>query len=176
MKEIWKDIIGYEGYYKVSNLGNVKGIPRKITNTLGREYDIPGKTINKCVDRYGYNYIGLYKNGKQTKYKIHRLVAIAFIPNINETVNHKDCIKTNNNYKNLEWVSAKENSTLAAKNGLYNSARGEQQGSSYLTSDMVKTIRKLSKLDNKNVEISKLLNINQGLVGKIVRRERWKHI
>lgn len=97
-KEEWKDIVGYEGIYQISNLGNVKSINK---NSIMKPSKLPK----------GYLQIGLTKNGKRKYTSIHRLVAKTFIPNPNNLpcVNHKDCNTSNNNISNLEWVTHKEN-------------------------------------------------------------------
>ena len=102
MKEIWKDIPGYEGLYQISNLGNVKSLPRKVNKRKCEEIIKVPTISNK-----GYYRISLCKNGKIKYYAIHRLVAEAFISNHNNLpcVNHKDCNKQNNNVDNLEWCT-----------------------------------------------------------------------
>lgn len=97
MKEIWKDIKGYEGLYQVSNLGNVKSLK---TN----------KNLYYSNSNNGYLRVGLFKN-KRKMFSIHRLVAENFIPNPNEylVVNHKDFNQKNNKVDNLEWCTSKEN-------------------------------------------------------------------
>ena len=104
MEEIWKDIKGYEGKYKVSNLGNVKSLNYCNTNT--------SKILSGAIMPNGYKKICLYKNGKQKNFLVHRLVADAFIPNPNNLpqINHKDENRANNNVSNLEWCTAKYNS------------------------------------------------------------------
>lgn len=113
MQEIWKDVVGYEGYYKVSNLGRVKSLDRinnKGVTQIGR--------VLKCGYRSGYKSVALSKNGKSVSCVIHRLVAIAFVPNKNNKpqVNHIDEDKNNNNVNNLEWVTAKENNNYGTHN------------------------------------------------------------
>jgi hypothetical protein len=104
MKEIWRDIEGYEGLYQVSNLGRVKSLGNGGSNSKER---IRKLSKEKC----GYLFVALSKNGIKKQYKVHRLVASAFIPNHNNLpyVNHKDECKTNNACSNLEWCDAKYN-------------------------------------------------------------------
>jgi hypothetical protein len=98
MKEVWKNIEGYEDTYVVSNYGNIKNLKR-------------GKILKPCDNKSGYLYTTLYKNGKSVKYYIHRLVATAFIPNLQTSpaVNHLDQDRSNNFVENLEWCTYSEN-------------------------------------------------------------------
>lgn len=94
--EIWKEIKGYEGYYLISNMGHVKSQSRKIYNDgikgENKFYISEEKIINGRIDQKGYLRVALCKDNKQKDYSIHRLVAIAFIPNPNNKpcVNHKE--------------------------------------------------------------------------------------
>jgi len=109
-KEIWKPIKGYEGYYEISNRGRVKSLERDIWN--GHNYYKSKEIIMKpAPNSDGYPQIPLCMNGKSTSIAIHRLVAIAFIPNPNNLpmVNHKDGDKTNNLPYNLEWCTNRDN-------------------------------------------------------------------
>lgn len=103
MKEIWKDIVDYEGLYQISNLGRVKSLNYRHT---GRE-----KMLKLSVNNKGYIIVKLWKNRKFKSFRLHRLVAQAFIPNPNNLpfINHKSEIKTQNNVENLEWCDAKYN-------------------------------------------------------------------
>lgn len=104
-KEIWKDIEGYEGIYQISNQGRVKSIG------YGKE------RIMKPVLCRGYLHVGLWKNGSQKWYFIHRIVCQTFIPNTDNLtqVNHKDEDKTNNKVENLEWCDSKYNNNYGTK-------------------------------------------------------------
>ena len=111
MKEIWKDIEGYEGLYQVSNLGRVKSFPR--IGTHARKI----KIIKIMEDRIGYKFIHLSKNNKQKRKSIHRLVAETFIPNPNNypCINHIDECKENNKVNNLEWCTYSYNNNYGTK-------------------------------------------------------------
>jgi hypothetical protein len=117
-KEVWKDINGYDGYYQVSNIGNVRSLERTVgidftnmNNTLTGigNFRVKGKILKPSGNRY--LKVGLRKNGVTTFYTVHRLVASAFIPNTENKacVNHKSGDKTNNDVDNLEWSSYAEN-------------------------------------------------------------------
>lgn len=110
-KEIWKDIQGYKGLYQVSNLGNVK--------SLGNNKRRKEKILKPCKTKDGYLFIGLHKEGKTKKFRINRLVAIAFIPNPNNypMVNHKkEFEKENNRVDNLEWCDNEYNINYGTHN------------------------------------------------------------
>ena len=105
--EAWKDVLGYEGLYKVSDKGNVYSVERK--DSIGRKCG--GRTLQLRCTRDGYLQVELSENGmRKTKY-VHRLVAEAFIPNLNNylEINHKDENKANNHVENLEWCTRKYN-------------------------------------------------------------------
>jgi hypothetical protein len=103
--EEWRDIEGYPGY-KVSSLGNVRGKQ--------------GFNLSLCVGSVGYYVVNLCRDSGQKQFKIHRLVAEAFIPNPDNLpfINHKDGVKTNNLPSNLEWVTPLGNVTHALRVGL----------------------------------------------------------
>ena len=100
MKEIFKDIKGYEGLYQVSNLGNIRSLDRKIKNR-----NLKGKIKKLDKTKFGYLKVELNNNGKKKKYSVHRLVAQTFLDNPNNypCINHKDENKNNNIVSNLEW-------------------------------------------------------------------------
>lgn len=99
MKEIWKKVKGYPNY-KISNLGRVKSF------TKTKPF-----IMKKRIDKYGYERLMLSKDGKAKPFRVHRLVAVAFIKNTKNypCVNHIDGNKSNNNKQNLEWCSYSQN-------------------------------------------------------------------
>ena len=105
--EIWKDIEGYEGLYQISNKGRVKSLK------CGKE-----RILRPEIDRDGYYKIMLYNDSARKTFRLHRLVAQAFIPNLynKPQVNHLDENKLNNYVENLEWATAKENNNHGTRN------------------------------------------------------------
>lgn len=107
MKEIWKDVVGYEGLYQVSNLGNVRRM-RFINNTTNKGQI---RNMNPWNNGRGYLVVSLMKNGNRKNNYVHRLVAQAFIENPNncKEINHKDGNKENCCVNNLEWTTRSGN-------------------------------------------------------------------
>jgi hypothetical protein len=115
-KEIWKDIPGYEGFYKASNLGRIKSVERYIKNSKGSGFRIVRERILKHkIDRFGYNHVSLHKKGKQKTYLVHRLVFKAFnnnLPSGNKIViDHINNNPYDNRLLNLQMITQRENAS-----------------------------------------------------------------
>jgi NUMOD4 motif/HNH endonuclease len=106
MKNIWKDIKGFEGYYQVSRFGEVKSLDR----VIDKEHHYFQRILKKLVSKEYYS-VALCKDGKVIRNSVHVLVAKAFVPGYAPglEVNHKDGNKKNNYYKNLEWITKSGN-------------------------------------------------------------------
>lgn len=133
--EKWKTIPDTQKRYEVSNFGRVRSVERMIIYSTGRKHYHYSKYIKLRFDAYGYLMFNIRNKGKQQCFKVHRLVALLFIPNKygKKEVNHKDGDKTNNRVDNLEWVTSSENKKHAIRLGL---------------SDPVKNLRPVKGADN----------------------------
>ena len=109
--EEWRDIVGYEGLYQVSNLGRIKSLKRVVIRKNGKPHAVPERIRVCTLDNKGYRLVKLHKYGVKTTCKVHRLVAASFIanPHNKEQVDHIDGNKSNNSVTNLRWCTNKEN-------------------------------------------------------------------
>lgn len=166
--EIWKTIPNCKGYYQVSDLGVIKSFhngERVLKqNGIGRNRK--------------YKSVSLKTNNGWKCRQVHRLVAMAFIPNPEnkEQINHKDGDPSNNHIDNLEWCDAFENMQHAVKMGLMNNHFGETHANSKFTDVIVKDILKRLGHGEKQHEIAKEYNVNQSIVSDINTGKSWRHI
>ena len=116
--EVWKDVVGYEGKYQVSNTGKVKSL--RMWSSVQKRYISRERILKQYESRCGYLQIGLKTEGNRKLGLVHRLVAEAFIPNVENKreVNHINGIKTDNRVENLEWNTSQQNTIHAYRNGL----------------------------------------------------------
>ncbi len=121
----WRDVKGYEGYYQVSNFGDVRSVDRVVPRA-GSKGDVfkPGQDLKANITPKGYVRISLVRDGQQRNHMVHRLVAEAFIdnPDGKPEVNHRNGNKQNNHVANLEWSTTCENLVHAYDTGLRESA------------------------------------------------------
>lgn len=112
-KEIWKDVLGYEGLYEISNMGNIRSLDRTIVTKRKNIRIKKGKILAPQKTTVGYYIVVLHKDLKQKSFAVHKLMAVNFLNHkpcgYKEVVNHKDFDKLNNKLSNLELVSQREN-------------------------------------------------------------------
>lgn len=108
---MWKDVIGYEGLYKVNECGDIYSVPHLRKNGIKGSYVSSPRIMKQRINRSGYSIIRLSKKGNVKDEFVHVIVAKTFLPNPNNLpcVNHKDENKLNNNVSNLEWCDNKYN-------------------------------------------------------------------
>ena len=177
--EVWKDIEGFEGIYQVSSYGNVKGLNRVIRRHDGVIQTYKEKILKPTVGAGGYFQKTLHNLKHRKTMSLHRLVALAFIPNPDgkETVNHIDGCKTNNDIENLEWATKSENTQHAFDIGLKQGSKGVANGRCKLTEKQVLEIReKYIPYKCSFYKLADEYNVNRVSIEYIVKRKTWKHI
>lgn len=164
--EVWKPIINFEGLYEISNFGRVK--------SLGNNKYKVDKIIKHCISKNGYAYCTLWINCKQKKYKIHRLIAIHFIPNPENKpfINHIDSNRMNNSIENLEWCTQKENIHHAINNGRMD-FNGEKNPSAKLNKSDVYNIKKLHNNLVSIKDLSTKYSVSDVSIRNIINDKTW---
>lgn len=184
MKEIWKDIIGFEGIYEVSNIGRVRSLDRQIYNksssqaTIGFYRFYPGKILRNVLQSTGYNNVTLHKEGTSYPSLVHRLVASCFIPNPENKpqVNHINSVRNDNRVENLEWCTASENLFHAYEIGTCKESKGENHKDSIISDATAIEIFKLNQKGLLNTEIAKIFGIRANLVAAVLTGRSRVHM
>lgn len=173
MSEIWKDVIGYEGLYRVSNAGNIK----RIANGRGR--CVAGSILRPIVDSRGYLVVNLHKMGRQRQMQIHTLVLEAFVGPRPQNLEacHNDGNKINPKLNNLRWDTHSANQLDAVAHGTHVDNRGSRQGSSRLMeSDVLQIWCLLSNGSMTQKEIGQIFGVRDSTISRIKTRKRWGHV
>ena len=169
-EEVWRNVVGYEGLYMVSNLGNFRSFPKKSRHCDECE-------MTKRVGSGGYLYVHLRKDGKSCTKLVHRLVAEAFIENDRNKsqVNHLDGNKQNNNVENLEWVTCSENQIHAYRvlNRKRKSDHSPRPTKRRFTKEQVLDIRNSKKSQS---ELAREYRTSQNVIWCIVNRKTYQEI
>lgn len=176
VNEIWLPVPNYEGLYEVSNLGNVKTLSRTVQRCGIENHQINERLLKQNKNKQGYLSVTLSRSKKVKVLRINRLVAMAFLPNPEnkETVNHINCIKSDNTVWNLEWATRSENEHHALING--RKLKGEENGFSKLKTPEIIEIRRMFKDKISTYKIAETFNISQSTAYDIASGKRWKHI
>ena len=114
MEEIWKDVVGYEGRYEVSNLGRVRSLERIVQHSVYGQMPVSEKVLKAYDNNRGYLQVALYTDGKKKKHCVHNLVSETFLGHrrgigFEMVIDHKDRNPLNNNLNNLRIVTPREN-------------------------------------------------------------------
>lgn len=176
MKEEWRDVEGFEGFYKISNMGRLKSMGGWC-GTAKRKESIRSTGFT----RDGYEKVRLLYHGKDRTCRIHRLVAETFIPKLDgkETVNHIDGNKKNNCVSNLEWTDRKEQMYHAYSLGLKTSRVGSNNSNSKLSDDDVREIRKAYIRQSKEfgtVALAKKYGVTNSVIGLVVNYKTYVNV
>lgn len=160
IQEIWKQIpICVEGY-QASSLGNIRNHKTQLSH---------------YVDHGGYYRVGIkLLSGVRRVNLVHRLVALTFLPNPKKkrTVNHKNCIKTDNRVENLEWATHQENTRHSFANNPTNRTGSGHYASILSESD----VRDIRKYEYSYAEYGRRYGVAENTILKVIRRQTWKHI
>ena len=178
MSEEWRDVVGYEGLYQVSDQGRVKSLERTFIDKIGRERYFKERILKPGVRVNGYLFVILYAGGKRKHFFVHRLVCQAFHenPDNKPQVNHINEIKTDNRASNLEWATAMENSNFGTRNERLGKAQSKSIGQYTLDGELVEIWPSTN-------EVQRQAGFGQGNISAVARGERnkaygfiWKYV
>jgi hypothetical protein len=180
MIESWLTVNDYEGFYEVSNLGNVRSVsrtlPRKFNKGANGVMTYESKLLKPMSTKYEYLKFGLSRDGKVKSFLAHRLVALAWIPNPNNypVVHHKDHNKHNNAVENLEWTTYEGNTKAAIEAGRHNGGfkRGTKHHSGKFTDDQIQWMSKLSLDGYSYTDLLEIFNSNRGYISQVITGKR----
>ena len=187
--EIWKDIPEYEGLYQVSNFGRVKSLERIVLFKDNRVYVYKEQMLKQWISR-GYPTINLHKNNIRKTFRVHCLVASAFLENPDNLpcINHKDENKQNNYVDNLEWCTHEYNMNYGTRNErISNKHKGKKRSKEFIKKKQIKILQ--YTLDDNFIrewesikQASEELNINSGYICNCLKGRRkqcsgfiWKY-
>lgn len=171
MKEQWKDVVGYEGLYRVSNMGSVFGCTKE---RMLKPY---------LCKRGGYPQVMLCKNGKRKHKQIHHLVLDNFVglrPTPKHEARHLDGNPKNTRVTNLQWGTRSENVMDAVKHKTHFAVGRYYFGSNHHMSKMneedILTIRRMIKQGSSRKEMADRFGVHVATIGRIVTKKRWSHV
>ena len=177
MTEIWVDIKGFEDFYQISNMGNVRSKDRVVACSRLGTKQLRGRLLSCTVDSSGYARVTLQDKPRKEVWKVHRLVALHFLdkPEECDVVNHLDSNRVNNCVGNLEWCTPKQNTGHMHKSGRGGKFNGESNPMHKLTEADVHKIRGEWK-DVPNLTLALEFSVSEGHIDSIKKFRRWSHL
>lgn len=169
--EEWRQVVGFEGYYEVSNLGRVRSVPRRDI----RNRTITGGLKRWRLDRDGYPRVMLKKDGRGRPWGIHQLVTRAFLgpTPLGQQVDHIDGDRANPRLSNLRYLSPRANTRAAlARGGGYRNPHGERNTMAKLTDVQVAEIRRLHTEGMSQSQIGGIFDVGQSQISRILSGKR----
>jgi hypothetical protein len=175
--ENWKDVIGFEGYYQVSNLGKIKSLSRYIKHSRGSDMLLKEKILSTQVNCHGYLKVILSKHNSQKTFRVHTLVCKAFLnnPENKRDINHINGNKTDNRLINLEYNTRSENMKHCFRIGL-NCHKGQNHNQSKLNEKDVLDIRSEKYKGFKIKDIAFIYGVKPCTISNIIAKRIWIHI
>lgn len=173
MKEEWRDVPGYEGYYQVSNKGRVKSVERMVPRG-NHTYPVQERILMTPPSSLGYPMVNLSKNSSGRTCFVHHLVMSAFVGPCPDgcNVNHIDGDTTHNDFRNLEYVSYKEHDTHT-REVLGHDMRGEMHGQSKLTRPQVVEIKRRLAAGERAYLLAREFGVSKSTIGDIKNNRTW---
>lgn len=168
MEEEWRPVVGYEGFYEVSNIGRVRRVPGSV-NTRTKPF------LKLTPDKAGYPLFTICTNGIKRSGKVHRVVAAAFIGKCPEgwAVNHKDGVKHNNVVDNLEYMTISDNVKHAFAAGF--NQRGERNGMAKMNDETVRKMRSMYPALSYR-QISTVFGFSYNATRLAIQGKSWRHV
>ena len=178
--EVWKDIIGYEGYYQVSDHGRVRSLDREVP--LGKSTKkIKGKIRKQVVHKLGYPMLNLSKNKEVKGHLVHRLVALHFVDNVNghPEINHINGIKDDNRATNLEWCTREHNINHGTRTEKVRQKRSKRVKGVNVETGEVITLNSTREAVNKGYSYGSVAAACRGVYnrggGNLYRGHKWSY-
>lgn len=173
MSEIWKSVEGHERLLEVSSFGNVRTLDRLVPINGGHKLE-KGKILTLRLKKNGYLQVAVrFGNGNRKWFLVHRLVAIAFLPNPDKLsqVDHVNNDKADNKVVNLQWMTSKANCNKAYKDGMCSNE--EKHYKAKLTKEQVIEIRNITGMLHR--EIASLYGVSRSTITVIRASKTWKY-
>lgn len=169
-------VVGYEDFYMVDSNGNVYSLHK---SRFGKNSNLDENTpLSTYTDNKGYKSVVLVKNKVKRTTRLHRIVALTFIPNPENKpcVNHKNGIKTDNRVDNLEWVTYSENEIHSIKRLGKKKKKGQDSPLAKLNDETVIKIKIQLQKGEKSSNIAKMFNVSPQHICCIKKGRKWAHI